>query len=325
MSTRKIGKRHDIGKYSDFGCGPAQSMNDAQQFERLDDALLVRAPAKLNLSLLIAGKRPDGFHEIETVMAKVDWYDEIRIEPGQTAAIEFFCTGPRWAPHDHTNLVYAAAEHFLRETGQTCGVRLTLVKNIPAGSGLGSASSDAAAALLGLDRYLNLGLPKSRLVEMAARLGSDVAFFLNGPLAYCTGRGEKIAELSGTFPFAALLILSDVNSSTKEVYANYRHDPALYERLHARITALLDENRIGSVARMGANMLQESCFQRYEGLGERKKAIETLKVGPVCLSGSGSTMFILFDQREAERVETVREILTKETGCSSTVVRNNQW
>jgi 4-diphosphocytidyl-2-C-methyl-D-erythritol kinase len=300
-------------------------MSDAQQFERLDDTLLVRAPAKINLSLLIAGKRPDGFHEIETVMAKVDWHDEIRIEPGHTTAIELVCDGPRWAPQDRTNLVYRAAEQILHETGQTCGVRLTLVKNIPAGSGLGSASSDAAATLLGLDRYWSLGLPKSRLVEMAARLGSDVAFFLDGPLAYCTGRGEKIAQLTGEFSFTALLILSDVNSSTKEVYANYRHDPALYEQLHARITAFLSQDRIDSVAQMGANMLQESCFELYEELRQRKKAIEALNVGPVCLSGSGSTMFLLFDRGETERVEAIREVLTRETGGGSIVVTNNGW
>jgi 4-diphosphocytidyl-2-C-methyl-D-erythritol kinase len=300
-------------------------MTDAQQFEHVGERLLVRAPAKLNLSLLIAGRRPDGFHEIETIMAKVDWYDEIRIEPGQTTAIEFRCEGPRWAPSDQTNLVYRAAEQILRETGQTRRVRLTLVKNIPAGSGLGSASSDAAATLLGLNRYLDLGLSRSRLVEMAARLGSDVAFFLNGPLAYCTGRGEQIAALTGVFPFAALLILSDVNSSTKEVYANYRHDPALYEQLHAKIAAFLDENRIDFVARMCANMLQRSCFQLYEELGERKEAIETLEIGPVCLSGSGSTMFLLFERGDPERVEAVREILTQGTSCGSTVVRNNRW
>ncbi len=300
-------------------------MTDAQQFEQMGDSLLVRAPAKLNLSLLIAGKRPDGFHELETVMAKVDWYDEIRIEPGQTAAIEFRCEGPRWAPQDQTNLVYRAADQMLRETGQSRGVRLTLVKNIPAGSGLGSASSDAAATLLGLNKYWNLGLSRGRLVEMAARLGSDVAFFLNGPLAYCTGRGEQVAELTGEFPFAALLILSDVNSSTKEVYANYRHDPLLYEKLHAKITAFLDENRLDSVARLCANMLQRSCFELYEELGERKKAIEALEAGPVCLSGSGSTMFLLFERGDTERPEAVREILTRKTGCGSTVVRNNKW
>jgi 4-diphosphocytidyl-2-C-methyl-D-erythritol kinase len=300
-------------------------MTDAQQFEYVDERLLVRAPAKLNLSLLIAGKRPDGFHAIETVMAKVDWYDEIRIEPGRTATIEFRCEGPRWAPSDQSNLVYRAAEQILRETGQTRGVRLTLVKNIPAGSGLGSASSDAAATLLGLNRYWSLGLSPSRLVEMAARLGSDVAFFLHGPLAYCTGRGEQITELTGEFPFAALLILSDVNSSTKEVYAHYRHDPVLYEQLHAKITAFLDENKIDSVARMCANMLQRSCFELYEELGERKKAIEALEVGPVHLSGSGSAMFLLFERGDTERMEAVREVVTRKTGCGSAVVRNSRW
>jgi 4-diphosphocytidyl-2-C-methyl-D-erythritol kinase len=221
--------------------------------------------------------------------------------------------------------VYRAAEQILRETGQTRGVRLTLVKNIPAGSGLGSASSDAAATLLGLNKCLNLGWSRSRLAEMAAQLGSDVAFFLNGPLAYCTGRGEQITELTADFPFAALLILSDVNSSTKEVYANYRHDATLYEQLHARITAFLGENRISSVARMCANMLQRSCFQLYEELGERKEAIEALDSGPVCLSGSGSTMFLLFERGDTERVEAVRASLTREAGCRSTVVRNNRW
>jgi 4-diphosphocytidyl-2-C-methyl-D-erythritol kinase len=300
-------------------------MTDARQFERVGDTLLVRAPAKLNLSLLIAGKRPDGFHEIETVMAKVDWYDEIRIEPAQQAEIEFFCEGPRWAPQDRTNLVYRAAELILRESGRPPQVRLTLVKNIPAGSGLGSASSDAAATLLGLNTYLDLGLPKGRLVEMASQLGSDVAFFLGGPLAYCTGRGEKITELTHDFRFTALLILSDVNASTKEVYGNYRHDQALYRQLHSSITALLDKNRVDLVVRLCANMLERSCFQLYEELGELKKAVASLDVGPVCLSGSGSTMFIVWNEEDLDHLDNRREIQMKKTGCGSTVVRNNRW
>ena len=120
------------------------------QFENLPDGLLVRAPAKLNLSLLIAGKRPDGFHELETIMAKVDWYDEVRIQSAQAAEVEFSCTGPCWAPNDQTNLVYRAARLALDTCGCRRGVRLVLVKNIPAGSGLGSGSSDAAATVLGL-------------------------------------------------------------------------------------------------------------------------------------------------------------------------------
>ena len=300
-------------------------MAEARQFERVGDTLLVRAPAKLNLSLLIVGKRPDGFHEIETVMAKIDWYDEIRIEPAREAGIEFVCQGPRWAPNDRTNLVYRAAELIFRESGRSPRVRLTLVKNIPAGSGLGSASSDAATTLMGLNTYLDLGLPRDRLAEMASQLGSDVAFFLGGPLAYCTGRGEEIAELTGNYPFTALLILSDINSSTKEVYANYRHDPALYGRLHSAITAFLEENRIDLVARLCANMLESSCFQVYEELGELKKSVASLDVGPVCLSGSGSTMFIICHEENQAHLDNTRDVLMRETGYGSTVVRNNTW
>jgi 4-diphosphocytidyl-2-C-methyl-D-erythritol kinase len=300
-------------------------MTEARQFERVGDTLLVRAPAKLNLSLLIAGKRPDGFHEIETVMAKVDWYDEIRIEPAQQAQIEFSCEGPRWAPQDRTNLVYRAAELILRESGRPPQVRLTLVKNIPAGSGLGSASSDAAATLLGLNTYLDLGLPKDRLVEMASQLGSDVAFFLGGPLAYCTGRGEKITELTGDFPFTALLILSDVNASTKEVYGNYRHDSALYRQLHSSIIALIEKKRFDLVVRLCANMLEASCFHLYEELGRLKRTVASLDAGPVCLSGSGSTMFIVWNEEDLDHLDKRRDVLVKKTGCGSAVVRNNRW
>jgi 4-diphosphocytidyl-2-C-methyl-D-erythritol kinase len=300
-------------------------VTNVQQIEKLGNGILVRAPAKLNLSLLIAGRRPDGFHELETIMAKVDWYDEIRIEPGHKADIEFFCDGPRWAPRDETNLVYRAAELFFRTCGKAAQVRLTLTKNIPAGSGLGSGSSDAAATLLGLDNYLNCRLPKSQLMEMAGRLGSDVAFFLNGPLAFCTGRGEKITELTARFEFLAVLVLPDVNASTKEVYANYVHDPARNARLSAQIRAYIEENRVDLAAGMCANMLESSCFHLYEELGELKEALESLGVRPVCLSGSGSAMFSILDSTHFERPENVRDRIADETGCSSMIVRNNKW
>lgn len=295
------------------------------QFESLQDGLLVRAPAKLNLSLLIAGKRPDGYHEIETVMAKVDWYDEVHIQPARTAEIDFSCTGPSWAPNDETNLVYRAARLALDARGAHRGVRLTLIKNIPAGSGLGSGSSDAAATLLGLNTYLHLGLSPSQLMDLAGRLGSDVAFFLNGPLALCTGRGEKIAELPARFRFVALLILPDVNSSTKEVYGHYVHDPALYQRLHAQIQAHIEKNRVDLLGKSCANMLESCCFHLYEELGALKEAVESLGVGPFCLSGSGSTMFSMVDSLEAESLEILRDQIRERTGCKSVVVRNNGW
>jgi len=110
-------------------------MTGKEQFTTVGDGLLVLAPAKINLSLLVAGKRSDGFHEIETVMAKVNLYDEILIQPGQKAGIELVCRGPCWAPEGKENLIYKACEMLLDRCRTHASIKITLTKNIPAGSG----------------------------------------------------------------------------------------------------------------------------------------------------------------------------------------------
>ncbi len=300
-------------------------MRHVEQFEKIGDGWVVRAPAKVNLSLLIAGKRPDGFHELETVMAKVDWYDEILIEPGSHEGIELVCTGPHWAPEGPENLVYRAAEQILSETGRSENLRLTLTKNIPAGSGLGGASSDAASTLMGIDKYLNLGLSEHKLMALAAELGSDVAFFINGPLALCTGRGEKIKKLDSDYSFSALLILPGVNVSTPKVYANYVHDAELYESLSREMHDHISKNRIDLLSGMCANMLAVSCYSVFEELGRLRDVIQSLGVEPLCLSGSGSTLFSILDGIDSEDLDVLRDRIARETGCRSIVVRSNTW
>ena len=300
-------------------------MAQTQQFERVGDGLLVRAPGKVNLSLLIAGKRPDGFHELETVMAKIDLCDELLIQHGRKDGIELLCQGQHWAPEGPENLVYRAAQEVFQLCGKTHDVRLTLTKHIPAGSGLGGASSDAAAVLMGLNEYLGLGLSHTQLAGIAARLGSDIAFFLNGPLALCTGRGEKITAIQTRFIFVALLLLPDVNVSTKAVYASYRHDPQRFAQLSRQVGAFLEKNRVDLVATMCANMLTGSCFSLFKELGNLKGAVESLGVGPVCLSGSGSALFCIVRESDSENPENWRDRIASETGCRCAVVRNNGW
>ncbi len=300
-------------------------MLNKDQFETLSDGLLVRAPAKINLSLLIAGKRSDGFHEIETIMAKVNWYDEILIQQGQKTGIELVCTGPQWAPEGEENLVHKAAKMLMENCGQQTNIKITLIKNIPAGTGLGSASSDAAATLFGLNKYLDLQIPSAELAKLAARLGSDVAFFLDGPLAFCTGKGEKIKKIDKNFDFFALLVLPNVSSSTREVYANYEHNPAIYNTLHTKINGLLGKNRIDLVQKVCANMLEMSCFSLYKELADLKAKIESLDIRPLCLSGSGSAMFHIIDNCDSEKGRANQIILEKQTGCKSVIVSNNNW
>jgi len=362
----------------------------SEQFTKINDGLLVRAPGKINLSLLVKGKREDGYHDIETLMAKVNWYDEILIEnvardsclvtrssdpclrhtgagerraTSDGAAIELICKGEHKVPEGEDNLVYKAAKLILEtarqktedggqktedggrrtedgeqrtEVGrrrtedirisgnQDTAVKITLTKNVPAGSGLGSGSSDAAATLMGINKFFKLGLGKRELTGLAAKLGSDVAFFLDGPLALCTGRGEKVKKLAKC-EFRVLLVVPNVSVSTQRVYENYRHDEARYRRLREEINVYIEKKRIDLACRMCANMLQESCFELHTELRELKKRIESLGVRPVCLSGSGSSMFCIINNSNEEGVKAYRDMLERDYGCKSIIVKNNSW
>jgi 4-diphosphocytidyl-2-C-methyl-D-erythritol kinase len=271
-------------------------MTSKDQFEIIGDGLLVRAPAKINLSLLIAGKRPDGFHEIDTIMAKVNFYDQLLIERGKKKGVEFVCDGPQWAPEGEENLVHKAAEMLLKSCGRMADIKITLAKNIPA-----------------------------ELAGLAVKLGSDTAFFLDGPLARCGGKGEKIEKLDEKFALLALLILPDVSVPTKKVYANYLHNPALYNELSARINDFMAENRIDLAAKMCANMLETSCLNLNKELADLKAEIESLGLVPLCLSGSGSSMFYIVDNSDVREAEENKCKLEKNIGCKAVLVSNNRW
>ena len=300
-------------------------MSNEPQLERTGQGLLIRAPGKINLSLLIAGKRPDGYHAIETLMAKISLFDEIHIEPGTTEGIELTCKGPHWAPEGGENLVYKAAELLLDATGHSSNVRITLTKNMPAGSGLGSASSDAAATLIGLNKFLGLTMRDAALADLAARLGSDVGFFIYGPLSMCTGRGEIVRPIIPSYEFTALLVLPEVMVSTKDVYSNYVHDPEVYQRLHRKIEHLLRSGQIDAIAKSGANMLARTCYSFSPHLADLREEIASLGIGPVCLSGSGSAMFCVIESREGKHARRFQRMVKERTGCDSIIVTNVPW
>ncbi|MHC4385597.1 MAG: 4-(cytidine 5'-diphospho)-2-C-methyl-D-erythritol kinase [Planctomycetota bacterium] len=299
----------------------AQSLD---QFECTANGLLVRAPAKINLSLLITGKRPDGFHGIETLMAKINWYDELLFEPTQKEGIDLVCTGSYWAPDGEENLVFQACQKLYERADVIPSIRVTLTKNIPAGTGMGSASSDAAATIIGLNRFAQLDQPDSVLNEICASLGSDINFFLGGPLAHCTGRGEKIEQIEEKTDFCALLIISNINTSTKRVYGNYCHDTKEYCRLSEKINPLLRKKSVDSVAKICANMLEKSCFELHPELERIKQDCERLCGSEVCLSGSGSAMYMLVPG-PFEKFLQVRDHVKKKYNCESRFVYNNRW
>ncbi len=294
------------------------------QFTEIADKLLIRAPAKINLSLLIAHKRPDGYNEIETVMAKIDLYDELLFEPAQTPRIDLVCKGPRWAPEGDQNLVYQACRMLYDSCGATPAVKVTLTKNIPAASGLGGASSDAAAALIGLNRFAKLGIAPEKIFEIATRLGSDVPFFLGGPLAMCRGRGEIIEQYDEIFAFKAILILPDIGVSTQNIYDHYVHNSQKYEGLSSKINIFITQKKFDFLTRVCANMLDKSCFQLYEQLADLKSRAEALGIEPICLSGSGSAMYCVLDCND-QNAKNYQLMLKDVVGCESIIVHNNRW
>ena len=298
-------------------------MDTQGQMTWIGDKLHILAPAKINLSLLIAGKRPDGFHDIETVMAKIDLCDKLILEQNPNNGIKLICTGKYLCPDGPENLVYRACQMLYKASPDSHpNIKITLTKNIPLGSGLGGASSDAAAILQGLNIFANLGINNKNILEIADKLGSDVPFFLGSPLAFCAGKGEKIEKIEKKFEFSAILALPSVNSSTKRVYENYTHDPALYNQLSRQTKDLIAKKRIDLLSQMCANMLQDSCFQLYEELADLRSCVNDLQLGAFCLTGSGSAMYRIVP--DAENVERYQSILANSIDCEFIIVHNKR-
>src|SRR5881398_3044322 len=174
----------------------------------------VRAPAKINLSLKILGRRNDGFHELDTLIAPISLYDEIRIDKGRPGkVIEFRCDDPSVAKGDD-NLAVRAAKAFFETTKIEPAVSIKLKKKIPHGAGLGGGSSDAASTLLALNELFETKLPREALSKMAEAIGSDVPFFIIKSAAMCKGRGELVTPAKLRKELSILLLKPEFGVSS---------------------------------------------------------------------------------------------------------------
>ena len=265
------------------------------------DTVTIAAPAKLNLFLEILGKRPDGYHDLETLMVAVDLYDTLEVSPRVDGQLELMCDPPG-LPTGPENLVYKAADRLRQQAHRPgLGASIRLTKRIPTQAGLAGGSSDAAATLVALNHVWGLNLPKPGLAAVAAEVGSDVAFFLDLPAAWCTGRGERVAPESAGRVFDVVLVCPPVGLGTADVYRRVTVPTAATDGSAARSAF-----RTGDPEALGRalfNRLQPSAFD----LAPIVKAVYCRLVGlnPAgCLmSGSGSAVFALCrDPHDAARV-----------------------
>ena len=257
--------------------------------------LELRAHAKVNLTLEVLGKRDDGYHEIASVVQTIDLHDTLTLETADELALE--CDRPELASPE--NLAFKAAALLKEETGYGNGASIHIQKRIPVSAGLGGGSSDAAAALVGLNRLWGLGLTTERLLPLAARLGSDVPFFLHGGTAMVRGRGELVRPMPPA-DLAWFVVLSpaiDVSDKTASMYATL--SPSQYtgglltRKLEARVRGGGDVP-----PQFLFNAFDEVAREAFAGLDGYWDAFYSLGAREIHLAGSGPSLYAPVARRE---------------------------
>ncbi|MCP5519277.1 MAG: 4-(cytidine 5'-diphospho)-2-C-methyl-D-erythritol kinase [Verrucomicrobiales bacterium] len=260
------------------------------------------SPCKVNLLLNTLGRRPDGFHELETLLLPVAWSDELELEAtGDGATLE--CDHPE-VPCDGRNLVLRAAAAFFAATGVQAGARFRLTKRIPMAAGLGGGSSNAAAALRLLNERFGSPLAEAALAGLASSLGSDVPFFLQSEPAIGRGRGERLEAVGGLRALDGLwLMLVHPGFGVSTPWA-YQHLAAFPEMVNgrpgraARMAGLLaGGDRPGGLAE-AFNSLEAPVLAKYPVLRLYQDFLREMGALTALMSGSGSTTFALFGSRE---------------------------
>jgi 4-diphosphocytidyl-2-C-methyl-D-erythritol kinase len=276
-------------------------------------AMQVLAPAKINLSLKILGRRGDGFHEIETLIAPISLYDKIDIEK-QSRWIDFSCDDPT-VPSGDENLVVRVAKAFFEKTKISSGVRIKLHKKIPHGAGLGGGSSDAAATLRALNQLFETKLSREELAKLGSTIGSDVSFFLFESVAVCKGRGEIVNPTRLKTKLSILLLKSAFSVSSAWAYSRWQDSREILGILYQ------PQNFDGQSF---LNDLERPVFEKFVFLAHLKTwLLKQAEVGAALMSGSGSTVFaVMRDHADIDLVaKRAREELDPEIWtCASETI-----
>jgi len=266
--------------------------------------LAAQARAKINLTLDVLGKRPDGYHEIETVMQSIELCDQMEFYPAEekiTLSVE-----GNSVPAGPGNLVYRAAERLREFSGKKAGVRIRLVKNIPVEAGLGGGSADAAVTLAALNELWEIGLSLSELTALGGQLGSDVPFGLLGGTVLARGRGERLEQLPPCPQLGLVLIKPPFGLSTSSVYRAYTAGGSAKKPDNLAMIRAVKEKDLAGIAGNLANVLERTAVAMHPVIGEIKSKLIEAGAMAALMSGSGPTVFGL-----ALDLESAREIASR--------------
>jgi 4-diphosphocytidyl-2-C-methyl-D-erythritol kinase len=254
--------------------------------------------AKINLALFVKGKRGDGYHEIETIFQQISLHDEIQLKVTEAAEVEFSCNKAE-IPTGITNLCVRAAYLLKLEGGVKSGVEIALQKNIPVSAGLGGGSSNAAVVLLGLNKLWKLNWPREKLRELAVKLGSDVPFFIEGGTALGEGRGEILRNLNFDWELPIVVVFPKVAIPTKWAYDELNLSLTIRKK-YITLPHFKNINFNNVEFYQGfKNDFEGVVFKKYPDLLEIKSRLKESGAIYASLSGSGSSVFGIFDNGEA--------------------------
>lgn len=257
--------------------------------------LQLQAPAKVNYRLDVLGKRADGYHDLRMVMQRVDLCDEIAIAVTETPGIRVRC-GSSGVPDGPGNIAWRAADALLKLFGKEVGIEISITKKIPVAAGLGGGSSDAATVLMGVNELLELGLTDERLMEIGVKLGADVPFFIFKKPALAEGIGDRLTALDQVPSLWVVLVNPGIHVSTAWVYQNLR--------LTSKGPVTIIRRSYGSAAEVCellSNDLEPVTCGKYPLLDELKDLLIASGACGSLMSGSGSTVFGLFEEEKTAR------------------------
>ncbi len=266
----------------------------------------ILSPAKINLFLQVTGKRPDGYHELFSLMCCVDLFDTIILQfGGDKISIE---SSNSQIPLDETNTAHRAASLFFKSLKMTAGLTVRIEKSIPVAAGLGGGSSNAASVLAGLNQHYRFPFSSSELMSMGLEVGADVPFFLFQKPAFASGIGEKLEAYQGTLPFRVLLLNPGVEVPTAEVYQNLKLRLTKCKKIITKPS--LKQSGFDASLHL-CNDLEHVTIDKYPEIESLKQQL--LKHGALgaLMSGSGPTVFGLFS--DPHKLEKARQAIGEHT------------
>ena len=260
----------------------------------------LKALAKINLGLDVVRRREDGYHEVRMIMQTIHLYDRLDIKRTKETGIQIQ-TNLSFLPVNENNLIYKAAKLLMDEFSITDGVSVKLDKRIPVAAGMAGGSTDAAAMLIGVNRLFSLGLTKRQLMERGVQIGADVPYCIMRGTALAEGIGEALSPLPPMVKCPVLIAKPSISVSTKFVYQNLKLDDTT---IHPDIDLLIDDikaKNLHDIAAHMGNVLETVTIPNYPVIDEIKKHMLSNGAVGAMMSGSGPTVFGLFDDEDTAK------------------------